>query len=59
MISWRGKCVPCAKRRVEENLDALMTHSGPALERWRRSVALSVGAVLVDDVLAVGDHPPT
>jgi hypothetical protein len=49
LLSWTGLCVPCAKQRVEHNLDGLLTHSGPELHRWRQGVAASVGAVLLDE----------
>ena len=48
-ISWTGNCADCAKAAVGSNLEGLMTHSGPALEAWRRGMAASVGAVLIED----------
>ncbi len=50
-ISWRGKCGECGKAIFEANLDDLHYHRGPYLLHWRRGMATSVGAVLVDDVL--------
>lgn len=52
-ISWRGLCIECAKDRVHENCDGLHTMSGEPVLRWRRGMAASVGAVLLDDT------PPT
>jgi len=34
---------------VVENAMQLHEHSGPFFEHWRRKVAASVGAVLLDD----------
>jgi hypothetical protein len=34
-----------------ENQDALHYKRGPELTRWRRAMAASVGAILLDDVL--------
>lgn len=51
-ISRRGKCGDCAKRLVEDALDDLHYHRGPTLLAWRRGMAASVGALLVDDVLS-------
>lgn len=50
-LSWQGWCPDCWNARLMENVDGLHTMSGPAVKRWRRGVAASVGAVLVDDVL--------
>ena len=50
-ISWRGKCGDCGPRLAMENQDALHYKRGPELTRWRRAMAASVGAVLLDDVL--------
>lgn len=50
-ISWRGKCSECAERIELEALDDLHYHRGPVFAQWRRSVAASVGGVLLDDVL--------
>lgn len=49
-MSWTGLCVDCAKSHVCDNLDGIMGKTGPALLRWRRKVAASVGAVLIDDL---------
>lgn len=49
-ISWRGLCTECSHRNVHENCDALHTMTGPLVVRWRRGVAGSVGAVLLDDL---------
>jgi hypothetical protein len=43
-------CPVCGLERLEENVRGIAAHSGPAFERWRRAMAASVGAVLLDDV---------
>lgn len=48
----------CAKTAVTENIDGLATHSGFAMARWRRGMAASVGAVLLDDVAASAHTSP-
>jgi hypothetical protein len=50
-LSRRKKCATCGARLLEENARGIASHSGPAFDRWRRSMAASVGAVLLDDVL--------
>jgi len=45
-------CVDCAKSHVYENVEMLMLKRGPGLKPWRRRVAQSVGAVLIDDLPA-------
>lgn len=54
-ISWGGLCGDCGPRKFIENADGLHTHSGPALERWRRGMAACAGGVLVDDLEALID----
>jgi len=51
-LSWRGLCAVCGPKRSDENADALHTMTGPHVARWRRGMAASVGAVLLDDVQA-------
>lgn len=48
-ISWSGLCDRCAREKVAENVTGLMDHNGPAFKRWRRGMAASVGAVILDD----------
>jgi hypothetical protein len=43
--------MPCAKRIHEQQTDDLHYHKGEYFKQWRRSMAASVGGVLVDDVL--------
>ena len=50
-ISWRGKCGKCGPRLAEQANDDMHYHQGPVFEHWRRRMAASVGALLVDDVL--------
>lgn len=51
-ISWRGKCGDCGPMLAVQAYDDLHYHRGPVFEHWRRRCALSVGAVLVDDLEA-------
>ena len=48
-MSATGRCADCGKRAVEENIYGIHYHAGPAFDRWRRGMAASVGAVLVDN----------
>lgn len=48
-LSWTGLCTVCATERLAENVIGLHTMSNPARDRWRRGMAASVGAVLLDD----------
>ena len=50
-LSKRGKCPVCAERLVRENILGIASHSGPYFKHWRQQMALSVGGVLLDDVL--------
>jgi len=49
-LSWTGLCTECFTRRFYENNIGLHTMTGPAVARWRRGMAASVGAVLLDDL---------
>jgi hypothetical protein len=49
-ISWSGLCERCAVERAASNYLALINHSGPDFNRWRRAIAASVGGVLRDDL---------
>jgi hypothetical protein len=48
-MSWTGQCQPCALEALSENISGIALHRGPAFYRWRRAMAASVGAVLVDE----------
>lgn len=48
-LSWRGLCVTCGPKRSDENALGLHTMTNPARDRWRRGMAASVGAALLDD----------
>jgi hypothetical protein len=48
-MSARYKCRDCGIGRCIENALALNAHKGPYFEHWRRRVAASVGAMLVDE----------
>ena len=50
-LTKRGYCMPCAKLVHEQQTDDLHYHKGEYFKQWRRSMAASVGGVLVDDVL--------
>jgi hypothetical protein len=45
-------CAACGPAKAREHLIELAGHSGPAFLHWRRRIAASVGAVLVDDLRA-------
>jgi len=49
-ISWRGKCGACGVAIQHAATDDLHYHRGPTLLKWRRQMAQSIGAVLVDDL---------
>jgi hypothetical protein len=49
-LSHTRLCPECGKATMNENIEGIATHSGPAFTRWRRAMAASVGAVLLDDV---------
>lgn len=51
-ISHGGYCGTCGPLKFAEWNDGLHFHTGPALLAWRRSVAASIGAVLLDDLEA-------
>jgi hypothetical protein len=48
-LSHTRLCEVCSYNLLTENVIGLATRSGPALARWRRGMAASVGAVLLDD----------
>jgi hypothetical protein len=47
-MSWNGYCGVCGPQLFREHANQLHAHDGPAFEQWRRAMAASVGAVLVD-----------
>lgn len=49
-LTWNGYCIDCAKAAVESNVEQMQARSGPNFTLWRRRMAASVGAVLLDDV---------
>jgi hypothetical protein len=49
-VTWRGYCLPCGQHRAVTEVNEMRAHSGPHFEHWRRSMAASVGGVLLDDV---------
>jgi hypothetical protein len=50
VFSARGKCAECRIRPLVTNIRDLHAHRGEAFLRWRRSVAASVGAILIEDL---------
>ena len=48
-LSARGKCAACGTGRSEANALQLHAHEGEHFDHWRRRVAASVGAVLIDE----------
>ena len=49
-LSARYKCAECGDGAALRNVRELRSHTGESLEKWRRGMARSVGAVFVDDV---------
>jgi hypothetical protein len=49
LMSWTRLCGDCAAARLNENIDGIHFHRGPAFLRWRRGMAASVGAILPED----------
>ena len=50
-LSTRGLCTDCRHKITNKELDDLHYHRGDYFLGWRRQVAASVGAVLVDDLI--------
>jgi len=50
-LSWTGLCAEHSVERYISNVHQMHTRSGPNFLKWRRSMAASVGGVLVDDVI--------
>ena len=48
-LSWTRLCVFCSEYVQAENIIGLATMTNPARDRWRRGMAASVGAKLLDD----------
>lgn len=49
-FSRRGRCVECGDGEMIRNVRELKRHDGPRFLRWRRGVAASVGAILLDEL---------
>jgi hypothetical protein len=49
-ITGTGLCVECALTLKNANAEQLRAHAGPYFDHWRRRVAASVGAALLDDL---------
>lgn len=50
-LSWNGYCETCGIDLLTDNVHQMIDRRGPNFDRWRRSMALCVGGVLLDDVL--------
>lgn len=50
-LSKRGYCTPCGHALRNQAIDDQHYHQGHYFKQWRRAMASSVGAVLVDDLL--------
>ena len=48
-LSHTRLCRSCSIAREEQNFDGLKTHTGAAFLHWRRRIAASVGAGLLDE----------
>lgn len=44
---------------MRENVYGIHLHQGPAFERWRRGMAASVGAVMIDNKMEADDAAST
>lgn len=49
-ISWAGYCGEHGPGVRDQANDDMHFHRGPYFDRWRRAMAASVGAVLMDDL---------
>ena len=49
VLSHTRLCAKCSSELLAENVLGLHTMSNPARDRWRRGMAASVGAVLLDE----------
>ena len=45
-------CPECGPAILAENVTQLAAHNGPRFNDWRRGMAASVGARLVDDMIS-------
>lgn len=50
LFSARGKCPDCGNGRMLTQTGEMRDHSGVYFQEWRRQVAKSVGAVVLDDL---------
>lgn len=49
-VTWRGYCIVCGTERHETEVREMHAHAGPYFEHWRRQMAASVGASLLDEL---------
>jgi hypothetical protein len=47
-LSHTRLCVPCGKARLAAAIVEQKQHRGPTFQHWRRQIAASVGAVVLD-----------
>ena len=52
-LSAHGYCRACGPLLAKQGQWEISLHDGPAFEKWRRSMALSVGALLPSDLAAL------
>lgn len=48
-LSHTRLCNGCGHARLEASIVEQAEHSGPTFQHWRRRIAASVGAVVIDD----------
>lgn len=48
-MSWSKLCKECGIVNFYANMEGMLTMQGPYATHWRRRMAASVGAVLVDE----------
>jgi hypothetical protein len=48
-LSWTRLCPEHSIERFNENMEGMLTMRGPYARHWRKRMAASVGAVLLDD----------
>lgn len=48
-LSWSRQCTECGLIHFYANMEGMLTMTGHYASHWRRRMAASVGAVLVDE----------
>lgn len=54
-MSWTRLCLTCGLELQADNIEGMATGRTRERQRWRRALALSIGAVLLDDLPAFLD----